>query len=207
MIDVSDVVVKAYEGQNIHNEFYKQSEKNSALVVIFPGGDNSRDKPLMYYARKAAVIAGHDVLCLSYGRKEPVKGLVDSLEVETNECFEAVRKCLSDNYKKIYFISKSLGTGVAGRISKELGYEKINNIFLTPTNKALSHITNSKCKVIIGSKDKVFSEENLDIIKKHSNVELFLIEGANHSLELDNDLEGSLKILNQVTDIYIKLLI
>lgn len=136
MIDVSDIVVKAYEGHDIHSEFYEQSEKDKSFVVIFPGGDGSCDKPLIHYARKAALIAGHDVLCLSYGRKEPVKSLVDSLEVETKECYDAICKCISENYRNIYFISKSLGTGIAGRISRELGYDKVNNIFLTPINKA-----------------------------------------------------------------------
>lgn len=206
MIEVSDIVVKAYEGHDIHNEFYKQSGKDKSLAVIFPGGDGSCDKPLLHYARKAALIAGHDVLCLSYGRKEPVKGLVDSIEIETKECYDAIQKCLFHNYKEIYFISKSFGTGIAGMISKELGYDKINNIFLTPVNKALTHIISSKCKVIIGTKDKVLSKENIDVIKKHNNVELLLIEGAKHSLELEDNLEGCLKILSQVTDLYIKFL-
>ncbi len=206
MIDVSDVVVKAYEGHDIHSELYKQSEDTKSFVAIFPGGNYSCDKPLLHYARKAALIAGHDVLCLSYGRKEPIKGLVDSIEVETQECYDAIRKCVIDNYKEIYFISKSLGTDIAGRISKELGYCKVNNLFLTPINTALAHVINSKCTVIIGTKDKVFSEENIDIIKKYSGVELLLIDGAKHSLELDNDLEGCLKILSQVTELYVKFL-
>ena len=115
MIYVSDVVVKAYEGHDIHSEFCKQSEETKSFVVIFPGGNYSCDKPLLHYARIAALIAGHDVLCLSYGRKEPIKGPVDSIEVETQECYDAIRKCVIDNYKEIYFISKSLGTDIAGR--------------------------------------------------------------------------------------------
>lgn len=48
------------------------------------------------------------------------------------EAKEAVEICLSNGYKNIYFISKSLGTVIAGEISKYIGYDKINNLFLTP---------------------------------------------------------------------------
>ncbi len=39
MIDVSDAVVKAYEGHDIHSEFYKQSEdtllgKSSVCIIM-----------------------------------------------------------------------------------------------------------------------------------------------------------------------------
>ncbi|MEN6313925.1 MAG: hypothetical protein ABFD25_06720 [Clostridiaceae bacterium] len=49
-------------------------------------------------------------------------------------------------------------------------------------------------------------DNDIDIIKKHNNVELLLIEGAKHSLELDDDLKGCLKILSQVIDLYVKFL-
>ena len=91
MIDVSTISITAYEGHDIHNEFYRQSEKSESLVVIFPGGNYSCDKPLLYYARKAAIIAGHDVLCISYGRKEPIKGAVDTIEIEAKESFTAIK--------------------------------------------------------------------------------------------------------------------
>lgn len=199
MIDVLSILVEAHEGHDIHNEFYMQSDKEESLVVIFPGGNYNCDRPLLHYARKAALIAGHDVLCISYGRKEPVKGIVDSLEIETKESFSAIKKCMTKNYKNIYFISKSLGTAIAGRISKELGYDKVKNIFMSPIGKALVHINNSKCLVIVGTEDRMLPEESIEMVGKYENVELVLVDGAKHSLELDNDLEGCLKILSQVT--------
>lgn len=204
MIEVSKIVVKAYEGHDINNEFYRQSEKGESLVVIFPGGNYSCDKPLLHYARKAALIEGHDVLCISYGRKEPLKGVVDSLEFETKESFNAIKECTTKNYKNIYFISKSLGTVIAGRISKELGYDKVKNIFMTPISETVTHIVNSKCLVIVGTKDNNFPSESIEIVRKFDGVELVLIEGAKHSLELNNDLDGCLKILNQVTNLCVR---
>ena len=75
---------------------------------------------------------------------------------------------------------------------------------MTPINETLIHIINLRCLVIVGTKDKVFSDENTEIVKKYNNVELVLIDGVNHSLEFDNGLEGCIKILSRVTDLYVK---
>lgn len=200
MIEFSTIVVKAYEGHDIHNEFYRQTEGGDSLVVIFPGGNYSCDRPLLHYARKAALLCGHDVLCISYGRNK-VNKEVPFLELEVKESFEAIKKCMTPNYKNIFFVSKSLGTTISGRISKEMGYDKVKSIYMTPLSEALEHITSTKCIVIAGTNDKFLPQESITYLKQYDNVELYLFEGARHSMELDDDLEGCLKILGDVTHI------
>lgn len=54
----------------------------------------------------------------------------------------------------------------------------------------------------MGSKDKFFSKEEIDKIKKYPQVELKIVEGAAHSLEIDEDYMKSLEILINVTKLY-----
>lgn len=43
------------------------------------------------------------------------------------------------------------------------------------------------------------THDSIDMVKSYDNVEPVLVDTAKHSLELDDDLDGCLKILCQVT--------
>lgn len=199
MVKTSVVRGKSYTESDAFIECYYQAAGGKSLVVIFPGTNYSCDRPVLHFARKIGIVKGHDVLCFSYGSDLPweEKGL-DIVEFEITKCMTIIKDALKATHKKIYFISKSVGSIIAGRISEELGYENVKNIFLTPMNETIPFILVSKCSVILGSEDGKLSKENLEIIRQYRDIELVLIEGANHSLEMNTDIEGSLKILEQV---------
>ena len=200
MIKKSYITVKSSWGHHISNLFLTQEPKSESIVILFPGGDYSCDKPLLHYARKATLLSGCDVLSLEYGYFKTNNSFKGELFEQTlKEAKEAAELCLSNGYKNIYFISKSLGTVIAGEISKYIGYDKINNLFLTPIPSTIPYIVDSKCAVVVGSKDKFFSKEEIDKVKKYPQVELRIIEGAAHSLEIDEDYMKSLEILIIVT--------
>lgn len=202
MINESYVKVKSFWGHNIENLLLTHSPKTDSLVVLFPGGDYSCDRPLLHYARKAALLSGCDVLSLEYGYfKTDNSFKVEFLEDIIKESNEAVQLCLSNSYKNINFISKSIGTAVAGEISKSMGYDKVNNLFLTPISHTLPHIINSNCTVVVGTRDKFFTQENIDTISLYPSVGLHLVENAGHSLELNNDYVKSLDILREIADL------
>ena len=115
---------------------------------------------------------------------------------------EAVHLCLSNSYKNIYFISKSLGTTIADEISKSLGYDKVNNFFLTPIVNTIEYIASTKCTVIVGSKDKQFSKEHIEKINLFPWVDLQVIDNTSHSLEVEGSCKCSLEILSRVTNLY-----
>jgi hypothetical protein len=202
LINKSYIKVKSSWGHDIYNLFLTQSSKSNSIVILFPGADYSCDKPLLHYARKATLLSGCDVLSLEYGYFKTSNSFnSEFLENTIKETTEAIQIGLSNSYKKIYFISKSLGTVVAGEISKSIGYDKINNLFLTPTIHTIPHITKAKCTVVVGTNDKAFSKEHLDAIKEYSSVDLHIINDAVHSLEVDNDYIRSLEILRDITNL------
>ncbi|AOT73004.1 hypothetical protein [Geosporobacter ferrireducens] len=200
----SFVVVKVQKVGSNYSKLYYHQDKENALVVIFPGEDYSCDKPLLYYARKAAVREEKDVLCLSYKRKLTWRDTGQyPIALEADASLDVINKCMSKSYKNIYFVSKGIGTEVAGNISERLGYEKITNIFLAPTKEGIKHIVNSKSMVIVGTRDEIFTQEQIDQLKQHSNVQLVLIDEANHYLESTGSLDESIKMLNQIANLYV----
>lgn len=204
MIHKTFVKVKSSWGHDIHNLFLTQSPKSGSIVILFPGADYSCDKPLLHYARKATLLTGCDVLSLEYGHFKTNNSFkLEFLEQTIKESHEAIQIALTNQYKRIYFISKSLGTSVAGEISKVMGYDKISNLFLTPTTQTIPYITESKCVVVVGTNDKLFSKENMDTISTYPSVDLHIIDDAVHSLEIDDDYKESLKILSDITNLYV----
>ena len=202
MIKKSYITVRSSWGQDINNLFLTQEEKSNSVVILFPGAGYSCDKPMLHFARKATLQSGCDVLSLEYGYLKTNNSFKSEfLEQTIKEANEGITMCLSNSYKKIYFISKSMGTTIAGEISKFIGYEKINNLFLTPTTKAIPHIIKSKCTVVVGSNDNVFPKESIDKISNHPLIDLNIINNATHSLEIDNNYKQSLEILVSVTNI------
>lgn len=200
MIKESFIKVKSSWGHDINNLFLTQTLKSDSIVILFPGAGYSCERPLLHYARKAALLSGCDVLSLEYGYFKTNNSFrLEYLEQTIQEAYEAVQVALSNTYKRIFFISKSLGTSVAGNISELLGYDIINNMFLTPTSHTIPHIIKSKCTVVAGTNDKFFSKENIDLIATYSSVKLHIINDATHSLEVDDDCMKSIEILKDVT--------
>jgi len=202
LISKSIIKVSSSFGHEINNLFLTHSPKSKSIVILFPGGDGTCDKPVLYYARKAVLLSGCDVLSLEYGYVRTDKTYKkEFFEQTVKEVKEAIEKCLENSYEKIYFISKSAGTRIAGEISKSIGYDKVSNLFITPTVYTIPHIINSKCTVIVGTKDKLFPKEYIDKISACSSVDLNIINNATHSLEIEDDYMESLEILGTVTKI------
>lgn len=202
-MDDSSIVLKTNVGRDKKSKLYCQQNQENGLVVIFPDENYGHDRPLLYYARKAALIEGHDVLCIAYKRKLTWRDMgLYTIDLETDTSLDIIRKCLEKTYKHIHFISKGIGTEVAGAASNRLGYEKIKNLYLTPTHSAAKYIVNSKCTMIVGNNDGIFKEEYIRQIQEHKNIELFTIEKANRNLEVPRNMDKTLEVLGQVTSIY-----
>lgn len=202
MINKSLINVISTFGHEINNLFLVHTPKSKSIVILFPGGDGNCDNPVLHYARKATLLSGSDVLSLEYGYYRANKTFKTELFDQTvEEVKEAVQKCLSCSYENIYFISKSLGTSIAGEISKFIGYDKVSNLFLTPTANTIPHIINTKCTVVVGTNDKHFPKEQIDKIKNCPSVKLNIISNAAHSLEIEDNYIESLEILGSVTRI------
>jgi len=174
--------------------------KDKKLLVLFPGAGYSNDRPLLYYARLKYEAKGYDCLKISYGdyakktssRMEEFKGFVR----------EQIKDVYFNEYSEILFVSKSLGTFIAGWLSGILP-SNIKHIYLTPLKDSLQYIKGENVvAVIAGTKDEYLDTARLQEHCNRENINLKLIEGANHSLQTQGDVSENIDLLKQIVELY-----
>lgn len=186
-----------------HIQFLKHQNQSNNLIVIFPGGDNSTDVPTLHYARKAALLIGCDVLSLKYGVPPSKLDFKDKDIYMTliEECFTAINRVNYKVYEKIIFISKSIGNLIAIDVDNEYFNSEVTHIFYTPVEALIDKIHYQNCIVFTGDKDKFIKKESISLLKKCTNTKVYQFPNAVHSLEVNDDITESFRILESVTKI------
>lgn len=189
----------SFWGRDVRHLYTKRGSK--ALVVIFPGKNYTAERPLLEYAAKVAGEWNCDILQLEYGyqsaRAEMKREDISTLVEECTTALTAVPK-----YEKLLFISKSLGTVIAGTVAANLkGKQKIEHLYLTPVPESLPLIEQSRGSVIYGSADPLFSERHADELARMNRIKVYRIDDANHSLEVGN-VKESLAVLMVIIGLY-----
>ena len=74
------------------------------------------DKPILHFAGTSALQSGFDLMILEYGYQAARTDLdVNELQRVIEDSHESVQRIIS-KYKQVVFISKSIGTIVAGEV-------------------------------------------------------------------------------------------
>ncbi|MDR9856492.1 hypothetical protein RJP21_23085 [Paenibacillus sp. VCA1] len=186
----------SWDAQAMFKKF--ETEGAATLVVEFPGAQYGTELPLFHYPRKLAFQYGFDVLSLEYGYQSA------RLKPEFND--ESIHNIVSDlegafqtidlsQYKQIVFLSKSLGTLIAGLLAEKLGIA-VKHVFLTPLSRTIPYIHENNCLVVTGTDDPVFTEIERNQI---SSARMLVIDGANHGLETQDPMKA-LKMLKDVLE-------
>lgn len=190
--------------KDIKQEVYRNQNSTQKLMVLFPGMGYTCDKPLLHYAKAYGFLYGYDILCINYGKMTFDKSKVLSSIAPAYEIAkEALNMINITNYEKIIFISKSLGTVVAGQLSKEYAMD-IQNIFLTPLKETIPYMENNEDVTISGDHDPMLSSDDLQLIQEQP-ITSFVFPNANHSLEMEKNPVQSIDYLHQVAKIYEKI--
>lgn len=99
---------------------FSQTHKNdnTSLAVLFPGQNYSCELPLLYYAGKSAYDAGHDLFILEYGYQSARRPFEETnVDKVIHECYNSIKQVIN-NYDHVTFVSKSLGTYIAGKTAE-----------------------------------------------------------------------------------------
>ncbi|MCL2376457.1 MAG: alpha/beta hydrolase [Defluviitaleaceae bacterium] len=176
------------------------------LVILFPGGNYTTEKPLLHFAEfKYRALKGYDCVKINYGdclkKNLSPDEIIENIKSFILPQIEAID---FSSYDDIVFVSKSLGTIIAGWLTDKLNISNIRHIYLTPVEQTLPYITNNNniSMVVSGTKDK---QMQADVLKNHcqrNKVSLKLIEGANHHLEIPEDINASIEILKIIAELY-----
>lgn len=97
------------------------------------------------------------MLSLEYGFVKTGRALAkDMFGHIVNESIAAVSQCAPWDYDRIFLISKSFGTMVAGEARKRFPDIRIQSLYLTPIPAALPYLSKDSCTVVIGNQDRYF---------------------------------------------------
>ncbi|MCM3783376.1 alpha/beta hydrolase [Neobacillus mesonae] len=191
---------ESYWGRDVR--LRQTTQGSNTLVVFFPGQNYSCELPVLHYAVQSAVEQGMDVLLLEYGYQSARVALErEQRSILAEEVLQTV-KHFSEDYEQLVFVSKSLGTLLAGYAAEKLGDHRITHLYLTPLDSTLDYIQHSSGLVIYGTKDSLFSEESrgkLDSLKNE--IDIIKIPDAGHGLEV-MDVRKSVEHLSELVRAY-----
>lgn len=191
--------------EHIYNKEVFMMNK-SKLAVLFPGIGYTCDKPLLYYSGKLAACHGYEVLNVPYG------GFASGIKGDPVKKEEAFRSALAQaeeilketdfSGREVLFISKSIGTIVAAAYAKR-HHLAVRSISFTPLAQTFLY-ADGQGIMFHGTADPwVESSQQIREECRKIGQPLFIIEGANHSLEtgnVENDIGNLQRIMNRVSD-------
>lgn len=174
------------------------------LAVLFPGWGYGQEKPLLYYGNEAMVQQGYETLRLSYGNltQDERYSIEERRENIKKKVLSELAQVEWETYDKVIFLSKSIGTVMAGIAEKELGLKNVYQIFLTPLPQTLPFFKAGKCKVFAGTKDKYLGAEELRNYCEEHGIFYRQFEGVGHSMEDTQDVLRSLEIMKEIVKEY-----
>jgi len=188
---------------------------SSELAVFLPGLGYTNDSPILYYIGSYLQQKEMNLLRVDYRYLENEEFMTLSSEDRKKWIAEDVEAVLDvvlseRKYERIIFIAKSIGTFALGEIlqsREDLSGSEL--IWLTPLIKdgelfeKIRTVTN-RSLLVIGTKDPSYNQESIANILEQSNIDSLIIEGANHSLEIENNLFESIheskRILSKIIE-------
>ncbi|KHL92789.1 hypothetical protein QW71_27045 [Paenibacillus sp. IHB B 3415] len=198
-MSVSSIIMSSHWGREVRHKYVAQGSKS--LAVVFPGQNYSAERPLLEYAGKLAREYGCDLLLLEYGYQSARAAFKrEEIDIVAEECKVALASL--PEYEQLLFISKSMGTVIAGKVASETGIgEKVSHLFLTPVAESIPYVKQSRGSVIYGGSDPLFTEQHSAELSGLKQVRVYRIDDANHSLEVGS-VNESLAVLLVIINFY-----
>ena len=177
------------------------------LAVLLPGFGYGPDKPLLHYARKAALAAGFEVLAVEYGplprdRADLARAVRDAFGPALAAAAAQLDSALAGRaFRSVFFVSKSFGTLVAGELTARRPALEAKNFYFTPLPAALPYLAQpgGQRLAAAGTADPFVTASDRARMRAALGDRLLLFEGADHSLEVPGDPLAGVAILEQVT--------
>ena len=181
----------------------EQKEETNKLVVVLPGAGYTTQAPLLRFATGIFYNKGFDVLHINYtfNRQELAELSEEGFTRDVQLVIKNVIK--NKKYNNYYIVAKSVGTVALSYLLNHTMFKDAKVVWLTPLlqrEDVFNAMVNSDHKglCIIGDKDSCFIEERFERIKDNPNLICKVVNGGNHSLELDEDPIKSIEILKSV---------
>lgn len=162
------------------------------VLIAFPGTGYTCKEPLMTACMEKYRAQGYDIVALDYSAI-PFRE-IDTLEEAVERAKELVvqqtQHILFDEYDDVVFLSKSLGTILAGWLAEQLTNPP-RQFYLTPVAQALPYVKRNQTVIgmVIGTEDKVFDYQIVEGFCKARGIPCRVIDGVGHKLKYDSEEE------------------
>ena len=196
---ISASYIKLTNNDLTSNHIHYKTDDANKLVVVFPGGGNSCERPVLNFLRKYYLDHQTDVLCISYTniylKDDPDDILIGKITHAMNEAILHVSEL--KKYEKTYYICESFGNIVSNEIKIKYPNMNYKSAYISPTIDGLEYISKYPGLIITGTKDEYLDEPTINELKSRPKDNLLIIEGAGHSLMVD-DVYESIDVVKMV---------
>lgn len=189
--------------KSIPYSLIEQKEETKNLVIVLPGAGYTTQAPLLRFTTGLFYNNGFDVLHINYtyNRQELSELHEEDFTRDVQLVIDHAIK--NKKYNNYYIVAKSVGTIALSNLLNHTMFKEAKVIWLTPLlqkDVVFNAMVNSDHKglCMIGDKDSCFIVERFESLKNNPNLLLKVINGGNHSLELDEDPIKSIDLLKSV---------
>ena len=193
--------VTGYKNQTVPNMYIDFG--SDQLAIFLPGIGYTNDSPILHYTGSYLLQKEINILRVDYRYSDSDEFLNSTKGEQAHWIIEdvkpAVEAVLSEkDFKKIILIGKSMGTIALGEILSSITKLKdAEVIWLTPLinhDELVAQILkiNNRSLLIMGTEDHAYKADQLEKILEKKNVDSLIIEGLNHSLEIENQIIESI---------------
>lgn len=174
------------------------------IVIIFPGIGYTADKPLLYYGLDTACECGYEEyrkLSFTPQSKKNIRGNEEAMKEAFDELYHQAEEQLTDidwnRYDDILFLSKSIGTIIAGAYASKHGLKNVKHVLYTPLKYTYQYQF-SKAIAFIGTNDAWGDYREVVVLSEEAGVPIKVYQNANHSLEVPDDVINN---INRILDV------
>ena len=200
-------VIEGFEGNAVHYLLIRQEETSERLAVVLPGAGYTAQAPLLHYATDIYLHKSYDVLNINYRYNDEfydkftMEELSQAIRFDVAKVIDQVTT--GSPYHEFCLIGKSLGTiAMAAELERPI-FREAKAVWLTPLIRrpdvfeAMRTLPN-RALGFIGDEDPVYDADRCNQIKANPQVELRVVPGTEHSLEISGQPLASIDVLKGI---------
>ncbi len=198
---------KTVGSKSIPFRLIEHNEETNNLFIVLPGAGYTTQHPLLHFTTGLFSNKGFDVLHINYSFNRQEMSALSEVDFARDVQHAIDNATKNKKYSNYYVVAKSIGTIALSYLLNNPMLKDAKLVWLTPLlqrEDVFSAMVNSDHKglCIIGDRDSCFILERFEKLKNNQNLVLKVIDGGNHSLELEGAPIKSIELLkNIISDI------
>lgn len=198
--------IRGFQQEPVPHTLFQQHAPARHAALVLPGRAYGCQAPALAYPSYELLARGADILWVEYDRR-PQFASSSPQEVLRASIADAEAACrvlvARRAYEQITIIGKSLGTVVMGYLLDTLlSSVQVRTIWLTPLlsrPEVRMHMQQARPALfVVGTADPTYDPALMSEVQAANPCQLLVIDGANHSLQIEDNVLQSLQIMEQL---------